>query len=276
MPKRFSSVVGRSFGDGVRDAIQSTGMTQRRIAELLDWEEAKVSDLVQGKGGVTEVELAMLLGLCRVEAAEARRLLALYRQTREKGYLEFNDDGVPNQLRTLIDQERLANKIFVWAMDLVPGLLQLAQYSAEVVRAVPKVPADQVAEIVAAKSGRRAVFHPSREFVFYIHEQALRLQVGSAQLMVEQLCELLRMSALPYVTVRIVPLSIGTHAGLAGSFTKLAYEKFEPVVYLESHNSNLFLEDKGSITAYDEVLKALAVQALDEEQSRELIKSMLT
>ncbi|MFI6100910.1 hypothetical protein ACIA8G_35620 [Lentzea sp. NPDC051213] len=46
MPKRTSSVVGRSFGDGVRDAIGRAGMTQRRLAELLGWEEAKVSDLV--------------------------------------------------------------------------------------------------------------------------------------------------------------------------------------------------------------------------------------
>jgi transcriptional regulator with XRE-family HTH domain len=276
MPKRTSSVVGRSFGDALRDAIQRAGLTQRRLAELLGWEEAKVSDVVTGKGGVTEVELAMLLGFCGVEPDEARRLLALYRETREKGYLELNDDGVPNQLRTLMEQERLANKIFVWAMNLVPGLLQLPPYTTELVRALPKVKPEQVEEIVAAKSGRRAVFHPSREFVFYIHEQALRLQVGSAEVMADQLHDLLRMSVRSYISVRVVPLSIGVHAGLAGSFTKLAYEKYEPVVYLESHNSHLFLEDKGSIAVYDEVLKALAVQALDEEQSRELITGLLT
>lgn len=251
-------------------------MSQRRIAELLDFEQAKVSDLVNGKGGVTEVELAMLLGLCQTPPDEARRLLALYRESREKGYLEFNEDGVPNQLHTLIEQERLANKIFVWAMDLIPGLLQLPQYSAEVVSAVPKIKAEQVAEIVAVKVGRKAIFHPSREFIFCIHEQALRLQVGGVELMVAQLNELLHLSIRPYISVRIVPLSIGVHAGLAGSFTRLAYEKFEPVVYLESHNSHLFLEDKGSITTYDEVVKALVAQALDEEQSRELISSLLT
>jgi plasmid maintenance system antidote protein VapI len=64
MPKRTSSVAGRAFGDAIRSVIQRTGMTQRHLAELLDWEEAKVSDLVKGKGGVTEVELAQLLGLC--------------------------------------------------------------------------------------------------------------------------------------------------------------------------------------------------------------------
>lgn len=277
MPKRFSSVVGRSFGDGVRDAIQSTGMTQRRIAELLDWEEAKVSDLVKGKGGVTEVEVGTLLGLCQAEPVELRRLLALFRETREKGYLQFNDeDGVPNQLRTLITQERLATTIFVWAMNLVPGLLQLPQYSFEVVRAVPTIAPEQVGEIVAAREERRSIFHRTREFTFYVHEQALRLQVGSAQLMIAQLEELLLMSTRPYVSVRVVPLSIGVHAGLAGSFTKLGFEKLEPVVFVETHNLNLFLEDKGSIGVYDEVLKALAAQALDEEQSRELITSLLT
>ncbi|GAB2829336.1 hypothetical protein GCM10027200_31100 [Lentzea nigeriaca] len=99
-------MVGRSFGDGVRDAIPRAGLTQRRLAELLGWEKAKVSDLVKGKGGVTEVELAMLLGLRGVGPDEARRLLALYRETLRKGYLELDADGVPNQLRTLIERER--------------------------------------------------------------------------------------------------------------------------------------------------------------------------
>ncbi|SDK98028.1 hypothetical protein SAMN04488074_108155 [Lentzea albidocapillata subsp. violacea] len=61
MPKRNSSVVGREFGQGVRDAIEQSGMTQRRLAELLDWQEAKMSDAVNGKGGITEVELIRLL-----------------------------------------------------------------------------------------------------------------------------------------------------------------------------------------------------------------------
>jgi transcriptional regulator with XRE-family HTH domain len=276
MPKRFSSVVGRSFGDAIRDVIQSTGLPQCRIAELLDFEQAKVSDLVNGKGGVTEVELALLLGLCQTPPDEVRRLLTLYRETREKGYLEFNEDGVPNQLRTLIEQERHANKIFVWAMNLIPGLLQIPQYSFEVVEAVPTIKPEQVGEIVAAREARRSIFHPTREFTFLVHEQALRLQVGSPELMRAQLEDLLLMSIRPYISLRVVPLSIGVHAGLAGSFTKLGYDKFEPVVFVETHNLNLFLEDKGSIGVYDKVLKALGAKALDREQSRELITSLLT
>ena len=275
MPKRFSSVVGRSFGDGVRDAVQSTGMTQRRIAELLDWEEAKVSDLVKGKGGVTEVELAMLLGLCRVPAEDARHLLALYRESRERGYLVFPEDGIPDQVRSLVDQERLANKITMWSMNVVPGPLQIPGYTTALIQRSGRAKTINIPEVLAAKSARQAIFHYSRQFVFYIHEQALRLPVGTPELMQEQLLHLLAMNNRAYITMRVVPVSFGAHAGLSGSFQQLSYEKYEPVVFTETENTSLFVEDKASLAKYAEVIKLLDLQALGAEQSKGLITSIL-
>lgn len=273
MPKRTSSVVGRSFGDGVRDAIHAAGLTQRKIAELTGWEEAKVSDVVRGKGGVTEVEVALLLGLCGVKHDEVRRLLALYRETREKGYLQF-DDGVLSPLRTLIEQEQLANKIVAWSLTLVPGLLQIPAY----IRAIAErsaMPAD-AEESIRMKLERQSIFHRSREFVFFIHEQALRLPVGGPDVMKEQLLHILTMTIRPYITVRILPIAVGAHAGVLGSFVQLTYEKFEPVIFVEGARTGLFLEDKDSLAYFDELLKALDQLALDAVESKELITSMLT
>lgn len=277
MPKRFSSVVGRSFGDGVRDAIHSAGLTQAKAAELVDWEQAKVSDLCNGKGGVTEVELAMLLGLCGVKPDEARRLFALYRETREKGYLQFDEGGLLSPLRTLIEQEQLATKLAIWSLTLIPGLLQTPAY----IRAVSKggivlTERHDLEAAIKMKLERQAVFHRSRTFVFYVHEHALRLPVGGEAVMKEQLFHILAMTVRPYITVRVVPISVGAHAGSAGSFVRLGYEKFEPVIYLEGERTGLFLEDKNSLAYYDEVLKALDGPALDEEQSRELITSIVS
>src|SRR5690349_10874063 len=81
MPKRFSTVRGREFGDGLRAAIAATGMTSRKVAELVDWQEAKLSDLVNGKGGATELELALLLGACRTPPRERDHLLSLFTGT---------------------------------------------------------------------------------------------------------------------------------------------------------------------------------------------------
>ncbi|MGW6930353.1 helix-turn-helix domain-containing protein [Lentzea sp. NPDC054927] len=270
-------MVGRSFGDGVRAAIQAAGLTQRKVAELTDWEEAKVSDLVRGKGGVTEVELAMLLGLCGVKPDEARRLLALYRETREKAYLQFDEGGLESPLRTLIDQERLATELAIWSLTLIPGLLQTPAY----IHAVSEggmvlTERHDVEAAIKMKLERQAIFHRSRTFVFYVHEHALRLPVGGVDVMKAQLLHILAMTVRPYITVRVVPISVGAHAGAAGSFVRLGYEKFEPVVYLEGERTGLFLEDKDSLAYYDDVLKALDGLALDEEQSRELITSIVS
>lgn len=275
MPKRSSSVVGREFGAAVRAAIEQSGLTQRRLAELLGWQEAKISDLVQGKGGVDELDLVRLLSYCRIEAAEVDHLLALFRESREKGWLLFPEDGVPDQLRSLIEQERLASTIIVWTMNLIPGLLQIAGYMRAAAKKWPRLTQADIDALIGAKLERQAILRPGREFVFLVHEQALRLPVGGPDVMRAQLTHIQMMLVRKYITFRVVPTAVGAHAGLAGSFTQLRYEKFEPVIYVENHNTGLFLEDKGSLERYADVLKGLDRDALDAEQSRELIASIV-
>lgn len=275
MPRRNSSVVGREFGNGVRNAIEQTQMTHRKIAEMLDWDESKLSDLVRGKGGVSEAEVLQLLAFCRVPPAEVRHLLALFRETRETGYLKLPEDGVPDLVRSLIEQERLANVITVWSMNLIPGRLQTVDYMSAVVEGMVRSKSIDYQEVIAAKIKRRELFHWSREFIFYIHQQALLLPVGGPEVMKDQLLHLLAMAQRSYITLRVVPIGIGAHAGLGGSFMQLSYEKFEPVIYLEGENSSLFLEDKGSLATYAGVLMLLDRQALDTVQSKELITSIL-
>ncbi|GGU67697.1 helix-turn-helix domain-containing protein [Lentzea flava] len=275
MPKRNSSVVGREFGNGVRAAIEQSGLTQRALAGLLDWQEAKISDLVQGKGGVTELDLVRLLSYCRTPAAEVERLVALFRESREKGWLLFPEDGVPERLRSLIEQERLASKISVWTMNLVPGLLQIAAYMRAVAEKSTRLNPADIDAFIQTKLDRQMILRPGHEFIFYVHEQALRLPVGGPDVMRAQLTHIRTMLVRQYITFRVVPTAIGAHAGLASSFTQLMYEKFEPVIYIENHNTGLFLEDKGSLETYANALNGLDRDALDTEQSRELITSIL-
>lgn len=274
MPRRKSTVVGRELGEGVRNAITPTKLTQRRLAQALDWDEAKLSDLVQGKGGVNEAELMLLLGYCRVDPPEIKRLIALFRETRENCYLQFPEDGIPDQVRTLIKQEKLANSITVWSAILIPGLLQTVDYMRALVTAWPSNEAVDYEDVIKARTERHRLLHWDRSFVFYIHENALRVPVGGPDTMKDQLIHLLGMSERSYVTVRVVPLAFGAHAGAAGSFTQLRYEKFDQVIFIESKTSCLFLEDATSLDTYASVLKLLDAQALDAEHSKELIRSI--
>ncbi|WP_189158121.1 helix-turn-helix domain-containing protein [Lentzea pudingi] len=274
MPKRNSSVVGREFGNGVRDAIEQSGMTQRGIAELLDWQEAKVSDAVNGKGGVSELDLVRLLSYCRVPHQEVERMVALYRESREKGWLQFIDDGNPRPLQSLIDQERLASKITTWSPTYVSGLFQIAAYIRALLESSAVIKPPAFDDLIRLKIDRQVIFNRSREFLFYIHENALRLQVGGPDVMQAQLLHLLAMMVRPYITVRVVPAAIGAHAGASGPFIKLEYAKYESAVWIEALRTGLFLDDKKSVEDYDNVLKWLDKHALDPEESRKLISSL--
>ncbi|WP_109637837.1 helix-turn-helix domain-containing protein [Lentzea atacamensis] len=275
MPKRSSSVVGREFGNGVRKIIERTGLTQRRIAELLGWQEAKISDLLAGKGGVSEMEVRELLAFCQATVEERSHLIALFLESGEKGWLQFPEDGVPDQVHTLIDLEKSANEITVWSLTLVSGVLQIPEYAYVVTEASPVIEAADVPTVAAARTARAKLLDGSRKFVFYIHEFALRFQVGGVEIWREQLAHLLRVSVRSYVSIRVIPASAGIHAGTTGGFYLMRFPKFPPVVFLDSLNCCLFFDDANTVKVYETTLERLAAVALDEEESRAVIDSIL-
>lgn len=267
---------GREVGEGVRAAIQRAGLSGREAARLVGWDPAKVSDLVNGKGGTSEIELAVLLGACKTPVAEREHLLALHRESTAKDWFQQHGARLPVHLRTLVQHEKVATGVVSWQMNLVHGLLQTSEYMSAVISASPTVPKSEVAERVAARLARQRIFDGRRVFTFYVHEQALRLPVGGPAVMSDQMHHLLRMSVRPYITLRVVPTAVGAHAGLGGSFELMTFDGIQPVVNVETETSSLFVEARTSVDSFKQVLGSIAQLALDEEQSRRLITEIAT
>ncbi|MET9226487.1 helix-turn-helix transcriptional regulator [Lentzea sp. NPDC003310] len=267
---------GREFGEGLRAAITATGMTSRAVAELVGWQEAKVSDFVNGKGGATEMELALLLGVLRTPPQERDHLLSLYSGTGVRGWWQEHGTCAPISPRTLVEHERLADKLVSWQTMLLHGTLQTPDYGRAVITACVNAPADELEERVEARAQRREVLGSGMKAVFFVPEAVLLNQVGGAEVMREQLAHLDRLAGRPSVVVRVVPLGAGAHAGMAGSFDLMTFDRYEDVVFLEAENSSLVIEAPEAVRAYARIAKALENTALDAEQSRELIKKLLT
>ncbi|GLY53219.1 hypothetical protein Lesp01_68750 [Lentzea sp. NBRC 102530] len=268
---------GREFAALVRAAVDSTGMSHRAVAEVLGWDPQKLSDLLAGKGGVTEVDFARLLGLCRVTEEDFDHLMALFKVSREKGWWQFYGADLPMQLRTLFEHEDVAKEIVSWHLSLVPGLLQLPDYMRPLIEQWPTIKKpEQVEQRLKVRVDRQRVLEGGRSFTFYVHEQALRLPVGGESVWRDQLHHLLRMSVRPYIHLRVVPTAIGAHPGTMGEFKMMKFHKLEPIVYLETNNSCIFLEDKATFALYTSILTALDGVALDEEQSRRLITDIVS
>lgn len=266
---------GRELGDGLRKVITRSGFSGRKLATLLGWDHAKLVDLLNGRIGVTEIELASLLGACHVPADERDHLLALYREADVRGWWQQHGSRLPINLRTLIEHENAATEIINWQTTLIPGLLQTPGYLRAIMGTLPNTPADEIEERVQARLARQVILERDTRCTFYLQEQVLLLPVGGTEVLSEQLHHLLRMSVRPSVDLRIVPTAVGQHYGLNGSFVLMKFDGIGPVVHVENHTSSLFIEDKEPIQTYLSIVKALDAVALDAGESRRLITGII-
>jgi hypothetical protein len=85
----------------------------------------------------------------------------------------------------------------------------------------------------------------------YLHEQALRLQVGGPATQAAQVKQVRSVADRGNVRIRIVPESAGAHAGMAGSFTHLGFPAYESLMLVEHENSSLFIEAKDAVRSYE-------------------------
>lgn len=92
--------------------------------------------------------------------------------------------------------------------------------------------------------------------------------------MSDQLHRLADLSVRPYITIRLVPSSIGACPGQGGPFTFLKFDRFEPLVHTDAETYGLFLDDEDTTKVHLNVLEALDRVALDETRSRELITTI--
>ena len=272
------TIRSRELGDGLRRAIEQAGLNGEHAAHVLGWSPSRVSRLLSGKRSPTEVDVAAILGMCRVKGKERDRLLALCQEQNTPGWLQQHGSRLPKQLVTLIDHENQAVTYSDIQPMLVPGLLQTSDYARAVISRIATVPPGEVDDRVAARLARQSLFSQERpaRFTFYVHESVLRTPVGGSAVMSEQLHHLLRMAVRPYITLRVIPVALGAHAASAGPFIYMEFAEFRPVVYMESETSSLFLEKKEETAAYQGILGALAETTLGEKESKELIATVAT
>jgi transcriptional regulator with XRE-family HTH domain len=278
MRDREPTIRSRELGEGLRRAMERAGLDQKSAAEKLGWSQSRVSRLLSGKRGGTEVDVSAFLAVVQVTGAERERLLGFCREQNTPGWLQQHGSRLPRQVRTLIDHENKAVTIDAFEPTLVPGLLQTTDYARALIREGGMIPPEEIEDRVAARLGRQGLFGRERpaRFSFFIHEFVLRLPVGGPAVMAEQLQHLLRKATRPYLSLRVVPAARGGYAAVTGAFELMEFAEFRPVVYLESETTTLFLEKPEEIATYRRMLALLAQTALGERESTELIATLAT
>ncbi|MEU1623660.1 helix-turn-helix transcriptional regulator [Streptomyces sp. NPDC005722] len=221
----------------LRRARAAAGLTQRQVADRMEWSPSKLIRIEAGEVGISINDLRSLLATYDVGDHEVvEELLELARGSRRMPFAEYRDIYSKEFLDFLAMEGSAAhNRTF--QPSVVPGLLQTEEYAAAIIRAYsPGESADKVRRMVEARMLRQDVLdNEASQFTFILDESVIRRQVGGAGVMRAQLRRLADAASQDRIRIAILPFSQGAHPALAGPFTIFEFtEDVPPFVYLEN------------------------------------------
>ena len=279
MPVRPSPTVrGRRLRYELRQFRERRGLTIEQVSELSegDWNASTISRWETGDRRIRPSDLRPLLDIYDVRGEQREVLLTLARQARERGWWRSYSDAVPEWFQVYLGLEAEAASIHEYGSELVPGILQTADYYRAFMHAAPAAGDEETIERKAAvrlTRQERLTNDDPPDYWAVLNEAVIRRVVGGAATMRAQLLHIAEMADRPNVSVQVLPFRTGAHAAMDGSFTVLGFrEATDPdVVYLESQAGSLYLEKAPEVERYAAVFSYLIAKALDPDESRALI-----
>ncbi|PKW17183.1 helix-turn-helix domain-containing protein [Saccharopolyspora spinosa] len=274
---RHTSVRSRQIANELRRYREKAGLSCTEAGAKLGVSGSKISRIETGVSGLQIEDVAALLGLYHVPDAERHTLVELAKSADQKGWWE-RQTGLPQNWKNLMEFEAKASRIQNFENMFVPGLLQTAEYSRAILRAIDDtLSEDELESLIATRMARQIVLTRSQapQFLAVIDENALRRTIGGSGVMKRQLQHLLTIADTRNVVLRVVPTSAGVYVGLQGPFLLLEFQDEPDIVYVENHYTMLFLEEEQDLASYRMGLRNILGVALAPGATAELIKSVV-
>ncbi|MGN9806449.1 helix-turn-helix domain-containing protein [Micromonospora sp. L32] len=280
-----STVPRRQLGRLLRQFRTEAGVTLDAAAEALEYSRQKIWRIESGLGPVRVLDVKAMCELYHVSPEMTEAMRGLAAETKSKGWWHAYGDAVPSWFELYVGLESAASRLRGYDESLIPGILQTKEYAHSLYRLGRTLSDEERERAVQVRLQRQALLMrrlpaaPRLESV--LSEAVLRRIVGSPAVMTAQLDHLLKLSDLPNVSVKVLPLAAGPQPGaVAGTFmildfppTKGGRAAPEPsVVYSESLTGALYLDKPDELAAYERVWKGLDALALGEAESKDMIK----
>ncbi|MFC0113470.1 helix-turn-helix domain-containing protein [Kibdelosporangium aridum] len=245
--------------------------TLEQLSKQVGMSISALSRLENGKREPTSEEVAAILAVLGVVGTERDQLLGQARSASHSSMV------VGSKSRTYRAFEADAAVITNFELMVVPGLAQTAKYARAVVSAVRANSSDSdIDSTVRQRMERKAILTRKRppQVNLLVTELALRQLIGGPRVMADQVRHLIGLTELDNVSVRIIPTTVPTHAGLGGQFVILDFEDQPSLVFIEAVTTGLYRDEPDDVAAYRRQVENLEAVALDKAGSVELMRSI--
>lgn len=276
---RFTPPTPRSrrLGRELRRLREARSLTQGDAAKLLRCSQQRIARIESGDIKPRPRDVLEILVAYDVPHDEEQGLAlrAMAEQLREPGWWQ-RLNTLPARYVTFIAYEAEATDLRQFQPTLIPGLMQTRAYAQEVIRIGRETDQEEITQRVEARLMRQEVLtarKPPLRLQAIITEQALMLEVGDADVRREQLAHIIKVAALPNVTVQVLTLAAGAHLAVHGGFEVLTFADGDPPLgYIETLAGELFLESPEEIRRLTGVHEHLLSLALSPRESIRFIQ----
>jgi transcriptional regulator with XRE-family HTH domain len=275
------AVARRRLRLALRRAREAKGLTQGEVAKRLEWSLSKVNRIESGEVTVSSTDLQALLRLFDItDPATIEQLSADARTSRRRGWWDepaYRQHLTPATMQVL-QFEVQASAIRVFQPVLIPGVLQTRPYAEFLMNFFTE---DLSEETRSARLNVRMQRHSQvfdrpdpPDYFLMLDESVLFREMGGAQVMSEQLRELLVHMRKPNVRLRVVPMADAITLTMLGQFTIFDLgDEENAVLYHESIIQDEIVHNPALIRFHRQHFDQKWDQALDEEASARLIEA---
>jgi len=256
----------------------------QEVARGLHWSTSKVSRFELGRSPLPLDEVEKMLDFYAVADSERDQLLSIARGANEKGWWEEFAPALPAEYEEFIGLEAGAASAEIWAIDIVPGIVQTESYARQVhlgYQAVVPIAPGIIDARVKVRMIRQQVLtgDPPLKLSIVLDESVLLRPIGEPRLMLAQLQRLLEVADLPNVELQVLPLT--TERLVANSFIILDFDpiagtgRLPDVVVTESTvGSEIHVQGEGDTYFHGLVFQSLVGAALQPSESKDRISKV--
>lgn len=251
-------------------------------AAVAGFSKATLSRVERGETTISPGDARLLMTHYGVPADVLESFADLAYAAKEPGWWQRYKSALPDWFSLFVGVESAAHRIRTYEPELIPGILQIPEYSRALVEKDVQVPSaeQQVQDAVNLRQRRQEKLtgDDPANLMVVISESALLRQVGGPEVHQEQLEYLLAMSLRDNISIKVLPFASGAHAASYGSFVLLDYtvvNKDYALAYVEYSGGAIYLEAEDEISLHSRIFNSLRQDAAPAAATEGLIKDAL-
>jgi transcriptional regulator with XRE-family HTH domain len=264
----------------LRRLREAARLTQKDVADALDWSVSKVLRIETGASRIQTTDLRAMLAYYGVsDTSIVDELVESARAGRTRTWRDKYKKFVDAQFYTFLGYEESARMIRQYQSTAIPGLLQVEPY----IRALAGVfytDDDELSRAVQIRLERQQILTVDAdgpEIIFLLDEAVLLREVGDKDVMRQQLLHIKGIADHPRLTIQVVSLRAGGHRGMTGaSFTILEFSGGDSVVFLEERHRDVMIRNNlQEIALYKEDFETVRQRASHPAETNDIIDGIL-